>query len=111
MAITVQAYLCAELTGAAALALWTVAVFPRLGPTTLRSTVAVAACALGLLKLLPFGVGLALPQGRYVTLLGLVLPGLFLVFLFMAWTLRHFAREIGGRSGGGPGHRTPVTDA
>lgn len=111
MAITVRAFLSAEFIGAAALALWTVAVFPRLGPKTLRSTVAAAAGAFGLLQLLPLGVDLTLPLGRYVTLLGLVLPGLYLVFLFVAWTLRHFARELGGRSGGGPGQRVPVTNA
>jgi hypothetical protein len=111
MAITLRTFLCAEFTAAAALALWTVAVFPRLGPKTLRSTVAVAVSAFGLLELLPLGVDLTLPHGPYVTLFGLVLPGLFVVFLFIAWTLRHFARELGGRSGGGPGHRVPVSDS
>ena len=109
MAISVQAFLCAEFTAAAALALWTVAVFPRLGPKTLRSTIAVAVCAFALLRILPFGVSLTLPHGVYVTLFGCVLPGLFLVFLFVAWTFRHFARLLGGSSGGGPGHRVPAT--
>lgn len=108
MAISVQAFLSAELIGAALLALWTVAVFPRLGPKTVRPTLAVAVCAFGLLKLLPFGVSVSLPEGRYVTLLGVVLPGLYLVFLFVAWTLRLFAGLLGGRSGGGPGHHVPA---
>jgi hypothetical protein len=105
MAITLRTFLCVEFAGAALLALWTVAVFPRLGPKSLRSTLVVALSAFALLKLLPFGVSLTLPQGSFVALLGLVLPGLFLVFLFIGWTLRHFASELGGRSGGGPGHR------
>lgn len=111
MAITVQQFLCAEFTGAAALALWTVATFPRLGPRTLRSTLAVAICAFALLQLMPLGVHLVLPHGPYVTLIGFVLPGLYLVFLFAAWTLRHFVNLLGGRSGGGPGHRVPLTES
>jgi hypothetical protein len=111
VAITVQQFLYAELVAAAALALWTVGAFPRLGPRTARSTVAVAVCAFTLLRLLPLGVRLAVPHGFYVTLFGLVLPALYLVFLFAAWTLRHFANLLGGRSGGGPGHRVPVTGA
>lgn len=108
VAISLRVFLYAEYTAAAVLALWTVAVFPRLGPKKLRSTILVAAGAFGLLGLLPIGVTLALPHGTYFTLFGCVLPGLYLVFLFAGWTLRQVANVLGGRSGGGPGHRVPA---
>lgn len=110
VAISIQGFLYAEYTAAAALALWTVAVFPRLGPKKLRSTILVAASAFGLLQLLPLGVSLTIPQGIYVALFGCVLPGLYLVFLFAGWTLRQVANVLGGRSGGGPGHHVPLTN-
>lgn len=108
MAASVQTFLRAEFIAAAVLALWTVAVYPRLGPKSLRSTLAVAVGAFVVLQLLPVGVDLALPHGVYVTLFGCVLPGLYVVFLFIAWTMRHFAGLLGGSSGGGGGHRVPA---
>lgn len=108
MAITVRTFLGAEFVGAAALAVWTIAVFPRFGPKRARSVLAAAVCAFVVLQLLPAGVDLARPYGVYFTLFGCVLPGLYLVFLFAGWTMRHFAALLGGRSGGGPGHRRPA---
>ena len=98
--------------GAALLALWTVAAFPRLGPKTLRATVVTVFVASLLLQVVSFGVPVAvrLPGGVYLVLFGVVLPVLFAVFLSLAWTLRLLAGWLGGGSGGG-GHRVPAVSS
>jgi hypothetical protein len=107
--MSVRTFLEIELVGAAALALWTVAVFPQLGPKTVRSTLAALFAGLLLLELIALGVPAAvrLPGGAYLVLFGLVLPALFAVFLACAWTLQLLAGSLGGGSGGG-GHRVPA---
>ena len=99
----------AELVAGAVLALWVVARYPRLGPKSLRSALAVVGAAFLVLQLSTFGVTplLALPHGVYLTLFGCVLPTFFAGFLAAAWLLRVLAGTLGG-SGGGGGHRAPA---
>ena len=99
----------AELVAGAVLALWVVARYPRLGPKSLRSALAVVGAAFLVLQLSTFGVTplLGLPHGVYLTLFGCVLPTFFAGFLAAAWLLRVLAGALGG-SGGGGGHRAPA---
>jgi hypothetical protein len=108
--IPVNVFMCAELVAAAALALWVVARYPRLGPQSVRSAVVVFGAALALMQLSSFGVGplLGLPHGAYLTLFGCVLPSFFAGFLAAAWVLRVLAGALGGSGGGGGGHRVPA---
>jgi hypothetical protein len=110
VAISVRAFLCAEFTGAAVLALWTVARFPRLGPKSLRSALVGCCAAFVLLQVVPLGVGIALrfPHGEYAAIFGWLLPAMFAVFLSFAWLMRLLAGLLGGGSGGGPGERVPA---
>ena len=111
VAISVRTFLCAELTGAAVLALWTVARFPRLGPKSMRSALVGCIAGFVLLQVVPLGVGLALrfPHGEYAALFGWLLPSMFAVFLTFAWVMRLLAGMLGGGSGGGPGERVPAS--
>jgi uncharacterized membrane protein YeiH len=104
----INAFLCAELVAAAALALWVIARFPKAGPKSLRAAVLVVACGIGLVELAPVGVDLAvrLPHGAYAALFGVALPCLFGGFLAVGWSMRLLADALGG-SGGGGGHRVP----
>jgi len=97
--------MCSELVGAALLALWVLARYPRLGPTSLRSALVAVGASLAVLRLGSFSDDLLmrLPHGAYVTLLGWVLPSFFAAFLTAGWLLRIFAGALGG-SGGGTGH-------
>jgi hypothetical protein len=110
VAISIRSFLCIEFSGAAVLAFWTVARFPRLGPKTLRS--ALLACCAGFLLLqgVPLGVGVALrfPHGEYAAIFGWLLPAMFAVFLSFGWLMRLLAGLLGGGSGGGPGERVPA---
>jgi hypothetical protein len=107
--ISVSAFMCAELVAAAVLALWVVARYPRLGPKSVRSALAVLGAAFVVMQLSSFGVTplLGLPHGAYLTLFGCVLPSFFAGFLAAAWLMRVLAGALGG-SGGGGGHRVPA---
>jgi hypothetical protein len=79
--------------GAAALALWTVLRFPKLGPETLGGAllqvcVALAAGAF----LVPAGMRSALsfdpPTGPMLAIFAVVLPGLSYLFLATLWAMR-----------------------
>jgi hypothetical protein len=107
VAISLQAFLCAELTGAAALALWTTARFPRFGPKTLRSALVGFCAGFVLMRVVPLGIGPALrfPYGEYAAIFGWLLPTMVAVFLSFAWLMRLLAGLLGGGSGGGPGER------
>jgi cobalamin synthase len=107
--ISVTSFLCGELVAAAVLALWVVARYPKLGPKSLRSAVAVLAVGLGLVQFLPFGIDLVLrlPNGGYAAIFGCALPAFFGAFLAAAWMLRLLAGRFGG-SNGDRGHRVPA---
>jgi hypothetical protein len=107
--ISVTVFMSALLVGAAVLALWVVARYPRFGPKSLRSAVVVAGAALAVLQLSTFGIRplLGLPHGAYLALFGCVLPTFFAGFLAAAWLMRVLAGALGG-SGGGGGHRVPA---
>jgi hypothetical protein len=109
MMISVSAFLRVELVAAAVLALWVVARYPRLGPKSLRSAMAVTAVAVAVMQLASLGVGLMirLPDGTYAALFGCALPSFFAAFLASAWLMRVLAGALGG-SGGGPGQRVPA---
>jgi len=107
--MSIQAFLCFEVAGAAGLALWTVARFPRLGPKSLKPAIAICVAALALVQALPVAIVevVRLPHGAYLAIFGCVLPGLVLAFLAAAWLIRSLAGALGG-SGGGPGTRVPA---
>ncbi|HZT91128.1 MAG TPA: hypothetical protein VFA05_03725 [Gaiellaceae bacterium] len=98
--LSVGTFLCLELVGAAALAFWVVARFPRLGPTSLRAAVAVSAAATLLMRLVPLAARTVahVPNGGYVALLGCVLPATVATFLAAAWLLRQLANASGSRA-------------
>ena len=101
--ISVPTFLGFELLGAALLALWVVARFPRIGPRSIRSALVLSAVALVALRCAPFGISpmLRLPHGEYAALLGFVLPVFFAAFLAAAWLMRVLAGAMGGSGGGG----------
>jgi hypothetical protein len=74
------------LLGAAALALWIDARFPRLAPPTLTRRMLACAGAVFLLQLAP--VVLTSAATAYATLFALVLPAFVLTFLTAAWIVR-----------------------
>jgi protein-S-isoprenylcysteine O-methyltransferase Ste14 len=90
--ISVSVFVGAELVAGAVLALWVVARYPRLGPKSLRSALAVVGAAFVLLQLSTVGATplLGLPHGAYVTLFVCVLPSFFAVFA--SWLDRSAAR-------------------
>jgi hypothetical protein len=107
--ISVSMFMCAELVGAAALALWVVARYPRLGPKSLRSAIVLVIAAFTVLRLSTLSQAslVGMPHGAYVLLFGSVLPSFFVAFLATAWLMRILAGAFGG-SGGGGGHRVPA---
>jgi hypothetical protein len=107
--MSVDAFLCAEFTAAAVLAMWVVMRFPKLGPKSIRSALLIVGAALALMRFLPavISVTVRLPHGAYVALFGCALPCLVGVFLAAGWTMRLLAGAFGG-SGGGGGHRVPA---
>jgi hypothetical protein len=107
--ISVVAFLHVELVVAAVLALWVVTRYPRFGPKSLRSAMAVAVAAYAVMQIASLGIGLMmrLPHGTYAALFGCALPSFFAAFLASAWLMRVLAGALGG-SGGGPGHRVPA---
>ena len=107
MAISIPTFLCAEFTGAAMIALWTMTAFPKLGPKSLRSSLLACIGALALLKVLPFAVAPLVRIDVYAVLFGVVLPALVGVFLAIGWLMRLLAGQLGG-SGGGGGHTVPA---
>ena len=104
-------FLCAEMVGAASIALWLVTSFPGLGPKSLRSALVACTGALVLLHLLPIAVKpvVLLPNGAYAALFGCVLPAFVAAFLAIAWLMRLLAGTLGGSGGGGGGHRVPAS--
>jgi hypothetical protein len=108
--ISVSVFVGAELVAGAVLALWVVARYPRFGPKSLRSALAVVGAAFVVLQLSTVGATplLGLPHGVYVTLFGCVLPSFFAAFLAAAWLMRVLAGSLGGSGGGGGGHRAPA---
>jgi hypothetical protein len=79
--------------GAAALALWTVVRFPKLGPETLGGALLQVAVALVAgAFLVPVGMRSALtfdpPTGPMLAVFAFVLPGLAYLFLTTLWAMR-----------------------
>ena len=107
LALSVTEFLLVELVAAAALSLWVVARFPRLGPRSLPK--ALAALVLGYV-LLQAGSAAVSPAtrfgGAYVALFGCVLPAYLGPFLSLGWLMRLLASSVGGSGGGG--HRVPI---
>jgi hypothetical protein len=103
-------FMAVELVAAAVLALWVVARYPRFGPKSVRSALAVVGGAFLLMQLSSYGVTplLGLPHGAYLTLFACVLPSFFAGFLAAAWLMRVLAGALGGSGGGGGGHRVPA---
>ena len=107
--ISIYVFLSVELVAAAVLALWVIARYPRFGPTSLRTAIALVAVGLIVLQLVSGAVALVstLPHGTYLALFSCVLPSYFAVFLAAGWVMRLLAGALGG-SGGGTGHRAPA---
>jgi hypothetical protein len=103
-------FMSVELVAAAVLALWVVARYPRFGPKSVRSALAVVCGAFLVMQLSSYGVTplLGLPHGAYLTLFACVLPSFFAGFLAAAWLMRVLAGALGGSGGGGGGHRVPA---
>jgi len=101
--LAVPTFLLFELLGAAVLALWVVARFPKLGPHSLRASLGISALAVLVLRCSSFAVPTVadLPHGKYVALLGFVLPVFCAAFLAAAWLMRALAGSLGGSGGGG----------
>jgi hypothetical protein len=100
--IPLTVYLYFELISAAALALWVIVRWPRLGPRSIFAAVAVVLVALVVGNFASTGVAVAvrLPGGIYAALLGLVLPVFLLIFLASGWLIRSLLAATGGGSGG-----------
>jgi hypothetical protein len=107
--ISVKIFMSAELVGAALLALWVVARYPRFGPKSIRSAFLLVGASFVVMQLSTYTVSplLGLPHGAYLALFGYVLPTFFVGFLAAAWLMRVLAGSLGG-SGGGGGHRVPA---
>jgi hypothetical protein len=109
LTLSVAEFLTLELVGAAALALWVVARFPRIGPRSLPAAGVAVVAGFVLLELGSAAVSPATRMyGAYVALFGCVLPAFFAPFLSLAWLMRLLASSLGGSGGGGL--RTPVAD-
>jgi hypothetical protein len=108
--IPVTAFLGVELGAAAALALWTITRFPRVGPRSLRSAILLVGAGLLILQLAPYEAALLahLPHGVYVALFACILPSFFAAFLAVGWLMRLVVGQLGG-SGGGSGHLAPAS--
>ncbi|MFL5952502.1 MAG: hypothetical protein ACJ76I_00135 [Gaiellaceae bacterium] len=108
--IPVTTFVAVELGAGAALALWTVARFPRLGPRSLRSAILFVGVALLILQLAPYEAALMghLPHGAYVALFACILPSFFAAFLAVGWLMRLVVGQLGG-SGGDSGHLAPAS--
>ena len=106
--ISLPAFLLADFAAAALLALWVATRFPRLGPTSMRSALALVGIGLVLVQLDALGVALVvrLPYGAYAALFGCVLPCFFAAFLAVVWLMRLLVGLLGGSGGGG--HRVPA---
>ena len=79
--------------GAAALALWTVVRFPKLGPETLFGALIQVALAMAAgAFVVPVGMRSALaydpPTGPMLAIFAVVLPGLAYLFLTTLWAMR-----------------------
>src|SRR5436305_13109064 len=100
--ISLTLFLHLELVSAAALALWVIARWPRLGPKSVVAAVAVVFVALVLGNFASTGVAAAVtfPGGVYAALLGFVLPVFFLIFLASGWLIRTLVGALSGGSGG-----------
>lgn len=79
--------------GAALLAVWTHARFPRLAPARLGRTVLHTACAVLVLHLLPFALDSALDVR--LSILGVVLPAFVYAMLAAIWMLRLAQTTLG----------------
>jgi hypothetical protein len=106
--ISLSTLLYVELVSGAALAMWVLARWPRLGPKRMVSAVGVLLITLFLGQVVSAGVtaALRLPHGLYAALFGCVLPVFVSIFLAAGWLLRSLLSTIGGGSGG-TGHRAP----
>ncbi len=94
--ISIQAYLCFELVASAVLALWVVARFPRLGPSSLRPASALCLGSIALVRLVPIAATLLrdLPHGGYAVLFACAVA-FFVAFLSAIWLMRSFAGMLG----------------
>ena len=100
--IPLTVYLYVELISAAALALWVIVRWPRIGPRSIFTAVAVVLVALLLGNFASTGVAVAvtLPGGIYAALLGFVLPVFLLLLLASGWLIRSLLAASSGGSGG-----------
>lgn len=91
--MTPQLYVLVLAVGAAALALWTDARFPRLAPGTMQGVLLHGFAALIALQVVGSSIG-GLTSGPYPTpvlaVLGVALPGLLYAFITGIWTIRLF---------------------
>ena len=90
--IPVETLIVELLLGSALLAIWTLARFERFGPRTLGSALLLSGVGLILLTALgnvAQGVAAAgIPGGRFVIVIGIVLPVFTYFFLASAWLMR-----------------------
>jgi len=100
--IPLTVYLYMELISAAALALWVITRWPRLGPKSIVAAAAAVVVALAVGNFASAGVAAAvtLPFGIYAALLGCILPVFFLIFLATGWLVRSLLGAASGGSGG-----------
>jgi hypothetical protein len=102
------AVLSADLVAGAALAFWTLVRFPDFRPRSLVGILAAFVAAQVVASFAPLLIrrAIELDHGVVVSLVGIVLPIFFLLFLTGAWLLRALVELIGG-GGGGHGIRQP----
>jgi len=91
--VSLGAFIIVLTLGAAALALWTVVRFPKLGPETLGGALLqVAVAMIAGAFLIPAGMKSALaidpPTGPMLAVFAFVLPGLSYLFLATLWAMR-----------------------
>jgi hypothetical protein len=91
-------FLCA---GSAAIALWLVARFPKLGPEDVTKAVLHVAVSVVVLQLLVPAIHMVsstgVPGAQFVVSFGIVLPGLTYVFVAAGWLIRASAGRLQGR--------------
>lgn len=91
-------FLCA---GSAAIALWLVARFPKLGPEDVTKAVLHVAVSVVVLQLLVPAIHMVastgVPGAQFVVSFGIVLPGLTYVFVAAGWLIKASAGRLQGR--------------
>ena len=86
MTLSTELFLVVLVVGAALLALWVYARFPKLSPEGLPRTLLHLVAAYAVLQLVPAAT--ATVSGRLQAVFLIVLPGFIYIFLAAIWTLR-----------------------